>query len=129
MNVGVGHRGRQVAALRRRTALPAAIPIAFMWLASAATAIAAPAVSTWSLLPAPTDARLAPTGVATIADGASIAVLGADRQLVQPTVDRFMQLVANTRGLRLRVATAADAHPAITFDVDPRASAVRDSGY
>lgn len=40
-----------------------------------------------------------------------------------------MQLVADTRGLRLRAATSADTHPAVTFDVDPRASVVGDDGY
>jgi len=40
-----------------------------------------------------------------------------------------MQLVAHTRGLQLQVATALDAHPAITFDVDPHASVARDGGY
>jgi len=51
-----------------------------------------------------------------------VAVRGADRQQVQPTVDRFMQLVADTRGLQLHSATSA--HAAITFDVDPHASVV-----
>ena len=40
-----------------------------------------------------------------------------------------MKLVADTRGLQLRAATAADAHPAITFDVDPDASVGGDTGY
>jgi len=40
-----------------------------------------------------------------------------------------MQLVANTRGLQLNTATTADAHPAITFNVDPHASVVGDTGY
>ena len=40
-----------------------------------------------------------------------------------------MQLVARTRGLQLQAATALDAHPAITFDVDPHASVARDGGY
>ena len=43
-----------------------------------------------------------------------------------------MQLVANTRGLQLRAASmgdTADAHPAITFDVEPQASVAGDTGY
>jgi hexosaminidase len=45
-----------------------------------------------------------------IADGALVAVRGADPQQVQPIADRFMQLVANTRGLQLHTAAAADPH-------------------
>jgi hexosaminidase len=92
-------------------------------------AIAAPAASTWSLLPQPADVRLARSGAVKIADGALVAVRGADREQVQPIADRFMQLLASTRGLRLHTATTADAHPAITFDVDPHASVVGDTGY
>ncbi|HXO54676.1 MAG TPA: glycoside hydrolase family 20 zincin-like fold domain-containing protein, partial [Mycobacterium sp.] len=112
---------------RRRGTVPAGFSIAFLWLATT-MAIAAPA-ATWSLLPQPADVRLAPSGVVKIVDGALVAVRGADRQQVQPTVDRFMQLVANTRGLQLHAATTADVHPAITFDVDPHASVVGETGY
>ena len=114
---------------RRLRTAAAGFAIAFVWLATTGTAIAAPAASTWSLLPQPADVRLAPSGVVKIVDGASVAVSGADRQQVQPIADRFMQLVANTRGLQLRMADTADAHPAITFDVDPQASVVGDTGY
>jgi hexosaminidase len=127
--------------------------IAVVWLATTGIAIAATAASNWSLLPQPADVRLAPSGVVKIADGALVAVRGADRQQVQPIADRFIQLVANTRGLQLKAAastavsvaasaaantavgaaasatTTADAHPAITFDVDPHASVVGDIGY
>src|SRR5256885_2076954 len=113
---------------RRWWSVPAGFSMAFLWLATT-MAIAAPAASTWSLLPKPADARLAPSGVVKIVDGALVAVRGADRQHVQPTVDRFMQLVASTRGLQLHAATTADAHPAITFEVDPHASVGGDSGY
>jgi hexosaminidase len=64
-----------------------------------------------------------------IVDGATVAVRGAHGREIQPTADRFMKLVADTRGLRLRAATAADPHPAITFDVEPDAGVVGDSGY
>ena len=57
-------------------------------------------------------------------------MIGADRQQVQSIADRFIRLVANSRGLHLRMASAAtDAHAAITFDVDPHASVVGDTGY
>jgi hexosaminidase len=38
-------------------------------------------------------------------------------------------LVANSRGLKLNAAAKAEAHPAITFEMDPHASVVGDSGY
>ena len=62
-------------------------------------------------------------------DGARVAVRSANRQLVEPAVKRFMQLIADTRGLKLVAATASEAHPTITFDVDSHASAVGESGY
>ena len=40
-----------------------------------------------------------------------------------------MQLVAHTRGLRLRAAAEANERPEITFEVDPHASVVGDAGY
>jgi hexosaminidase len=91
--------------------------------------VAAPAPSTWALLPQAADVRLARAGVMKITDGALVAVRAADREQVQPLADRFIQLLASTRGLRLHTATAPDAHAAITFDVDPHASVVGDSGY
>ena len=99
------------------------------WLAMMGVATAAPVAATWSLLPQPAQAHLAGSGVVRIADGAAIAVHGADRQQVQRIVDRFVQLVADTRGLQLHTAVAADAHPVITFEVDPHASVVGDAGY
>jgi hexosaminidase len=64
-----------------------------------------------------------------IVDGATVAVRGAHGHEIQPTADRFMKLVADTRGLRLRAAPAADPHPAIIFDVETDAGVVGDSGY
>jgi len=112
---------------RRLQMVPHGFAVAFLWLVTTGMAIVAPAASAWSLLPQPADVRLAPSGVVKIADGALVAVRGADRQQVQPTVDRFMQLVADTRGLQLHSTTSA--HAAITFDVDPHASVVGDTGY
>jgi hexosaminidase len=103
--------------------------MALLSLATTGMAAASPQTSAWSLLPEPAEVRPAASGVVTIADGARVAVRGADRAQVQLAVDRFMQLVAHTRGLQLQVATALDAHPAITFDVDPHASVARDGGY
>ena len=90
---------------------------------------AASAASAWSLLPQPANARRVGSRSFQISEGAAVAVRGADRRQVEPVVDRFVRLVAATRGLRLRTATTADAHPAITFDVDPHTRAVRDDGY
>jgi hexosaminidase len=152
MGGAIGHRGRR-AGVRRLGTVPHGLAIAVAWLATAGktiavvwlatigmamavvslatvgVAVAAPAASPWSLLPQPADVRLAASGVVKIADGALVAVRGTDLQQVQPIADRFMVLVANTRGLQLHPASTADAHPAITFEVDPHASVVGDSGY
>ena len=109
--------------------MPHGLAMAVACLVTTGMAIAAPAASTWPLLPQPVNARPARSGVVTITAGAVVAVRGADREQLQPVADRFMQLVASTRGLQLHTATAADAHPAITFDVDPHASVVGDTGY
>jgi hexosaminidase len=146
---GIGHRGRQAGVattpflaahvdgtparfasmLRGPGRVPHGFAIAVVWLATMGIAIAAPAASAWSLLPQPAHVSLARSGVVRIANGALVAVRGADPRQVQPIADRFMQLVANTRGLQLNTATTADAHPAITFNVDPHASVVGDTGY
>src|SRR6185312_16356949 len=132
MNSATGHRG-----LHGATPVPAAdvggtleraasmfprprtvlngFSIAFAWLAATGMPFATSATATWSLLPPPADVRPASSGVVEIVDGARVAVRGADRLQVQPTVDRFMQLVGTTRGLQLCPAATADSHPAITF--------------
>src|SRR6185312_9368835 len=93
------------------------------WRASATIA-----PSTCSLLPQPADVRLAQS-VVKLADGDLVGVRGADLQQVQAVADRFIQLVADTRGLQLHAATTADAHPAIMFELDPHASVGGDTGY
>jgi hexosaminidase len=121
----------ELATAVRRAA--AGIAMAVVWVTASGVADAAPAASSLSLLPQPAEVHLAPSGVVKIADGALVAVQGAGRESVQPIADRFIQLVANTRGLRFNAAagtaTGADTHPAITFDVDPQASVVGDAGY
>ena len=92
-------------------------------------ATAAPATSAWSLLPQPAQARLTGSHALQIADGAVVAVRGADRRQLQSIADRFVGLVAKTRGLRLRTATRSGAHAAITFEIDPHASVTVDAGY
>jgi len=111
------------------TAAPATAAPATAAPATAAPASIRPAAATWSLLPQPVDAHITGSNVAKIANGALVAVRGADRHRVQPIADRFIQLVEHTRGLQLKPATATEAHPAITFEVDPHASVVGDSGY
>jgi len=98
-------------------------------LAMTGMAIASPEASTWSLLPQPARARLTGPRVLKIADGALVAVHGADRRQLQSMADRFIQLVADTRGLQLRMAATADARPAITFAVDPHANVSGNAGY
>jgi hexosaminidase len=99
------------------------------WLATTCTAVAAPAVPAWSLLPQPAKASPAGSGATEIADGAVISVHGADRQQVQSIAERLAQRVADINGLRLSVATTDVAHPAITFDVNPDADIADESGY
>lgn len=103
--------------------------LALMWLAITGMPTSARAASAWSLLPQPVQARLTGARVVRIADGALVGVSGADRRQAQRIADRFVQLVADTRGLRLHTAATAGALPAITFDVDPRADVVGDAGY
>jgi hexosaminidase len=116
---------------------PARVPLMLrrMWavayasvtlLMAAGPAMAAPS---WSLLPQPVSARPAGSQVVTISNGALVAVRSANRQQIQPIADRFIQLVANTRGLQLSSPVAASSHPAITFEIDPHADVVGDSGY
>lgn len=102
---------------------------AAVWLATTGMSIAAPAASAWALLPQPARVRLSGSRLLKIADGALVAVRGTARRQVQPIADRFVQLVADTRGLQLRATTTADARAAITFEVDPHASDVGDAGY
>jgi len=127
--VDVGRPPAGVASMFPRLGTVQCCATACVWLATAGMPVAAPAPSTWALLPQAADVRLARAGVMKITDGALVAVRAADREQVQPLADRFIQLLASTRGLRLHTATAADAHAAITFDVDPHASVVGDSGY
>jgi hexosaminidase len=96
---------------------------------AAGAASAAQVASTWSLLPQPAEARLAGGQPMEVTNGSAIEVRGADRKQVLDIANRFVKLVADTRGLDLRMAQAADAHPSITFEVDPRADVVGDAGY
>src|SRR5262249_2251955 len=128
MSAVIGHRGRQAGVsttpflalhvdgtparvtlmFRQPGTIPYGVAIAIVWLATTGMAIAASTPSIWSLLPQPADVRLARSGVVKLADGALVAVRGADLHQVQPIADRFIQLVANTRGLQLHTATTDD---------------------
>ncbi|WP_267225287.1 beta-N-acetylhexosaminidase [Dyella silvae] len=103
--------------------------LAMTWLAATSTAVAAPATPAWSLLPQPVKVSPAGTGAAHIADGAAVAVHGSDSQHVQSIAAQFVQRVTDTNGLHLHLANTDDAHPAITFDVDPHADVAGDAGY
>ncbi|GLQ46025.1 hypothetical protein GCM10007862_10760 [Dyella lipolytica] len=103
--------------------------VAIACLAITSTVNAAPAVPKWSLLPRPATASPAGSGAAEIADGAVVSVRGAERQQVQSMAERFVQRVADTNGLHLRVATTGASHSAITFDVNPSADIADEAGY
>ncbi|AIF45947.1 beta-N-acetylhexosaminidase [Dyella japonica] len=98
-------------------------------LLATGVAVAAPAAPAWSLLPQPAKATPARTGAFRVADGAVVAVHGADGQTLQAIAERFVQHVADTNGLRLHLATPGTAQPAITFDVTPKADVADDAGY
>ena len=101
---------------------------AAMCFAAAPTA-AKHTASAWSLLPQPVEAWPSRGQPVEVADGSAIAIRGANRQEMLEIADRFVQRVAETRGLQLHVTSAADAHPAITFAVDPRADVGGDAAY
>jgi hexosaminidase len=103
--------------------------LAIAWLVATGAVDAAPAAPKWSLLPLPVKASPAGSGAVDIADGAAVAVHGADRQQVQSIAEQFVQRVTDTNGLHLRMATASDAHSAITFDVTPKADVADEAGY
>jgi len=87
------------------------------------------AANAWSLVPQPAKVRLVEGQALHVANGAAVGTRGADRKQIRDVIDQFMQLVAETRGLQLRTAQAADAHPAITFEIDPTADVAADAGY
>ena len=103
--------------------------LAVAWLAATAAVVAAPALPSWSLLPQPAKASPAGFGAVDIGGGAEVWVKGVDRQQVQSIAERFVQRMAVTNGLHLRLAATGAAHPAITFDVDAGADIASDSGY
>ena len=77
------------------------------WCLAVRLASAAAPTNAWSLLPQPAEARLTAGKAIEIPNGSAIGVRGADRRQVLDIVHRFVQLVADTRGLQLRVAAAA----------------------
>lgn len=97
------------------------------WLATSA-AMAAPAAPAWSLLPQPAAVSPASSGAVDIADGAVVGVQGADHDRTQAVAQQFVQRVADTSGLHLRMATGAEP-AAITFEVKPDADITDDAGY
>ena len=103
--------------------------VAIACLVATGAVNAAAAVPRWSLLPQPVAANPGGSGAVEIADGAAVSVQGADRQQVQSVAEQFVQRVADTNGLHLRMATTGAAHPAITFDVNPDADVAGEAGY
>jgi hexosaminidase len=125
MSAAIGHRSRAGAVSNAGKRLAAR---AIVLLALSGVAGAAPAASRWSLLPQPVHAQLTASRVVRISDGARVAVRGADRRQLESIADRFIRLVASTRGLHLRAAAAGE-RPAITFAVNPHSNVVGDAGY
>lgn len=99
--------------------------------AAASIALAATPVPAWSLLPQPAKTHPAAQGAVTIADGDRVLVQASGDAQALAVVQRFAGLVADTRGLHLRVGTEADARsPAvIVFRLDPDAAAAGEAGY
>src|SRR5579863_506495 len=130
MNAAISHWGRQNSPATTRSWVAdvgrALAAFAVVWLATGGMTTAASVAPTWSLLPQPAHAQPDGSSVVRIADGALVAVRGADRRQVRSIADRFVQLVAGTRGLQLHAAAAVDLRSAITFEVDPHASVVGD---
>jgi hexosaminidase len=96
----------------------------------AGTARAAEAAHAWSLLPRP--AEVHPTGhdSVTVADGDRVLVQAGGDAQVLAVVQRFVRLVARTRGLHLRVAVGSKSPSAtIVFRLDPHAQLADDAGY
>jgi hexosaminidase len=93
-------------------------------------AVAAEVVPAWSLLPQPAEMRPAGHGSVTVAGGDRVLVrAGGDAQALA-IVQRFVRLVADTRGLHLRVSTGSKLpSAAIVFRLDPHANGANDAGY
>ncbi|HKU80084.1 MAG TPA: family 20 glycosylhydrolase [Rhodanobacteraceae bacterium] len=99
---------------------------AFMGIANAAE----PA-SAWSLLPQPAEMHPAAHGAVTVSDGDRVLVQAEGDAQALAVAQRFAALIATTRGLHLRVETAADksSPAAIVFRLDSRADVPNDAGY
>ena len=89
----------------------------------------ATAATAWSLIPQPVETRLTGGQPVEVENGEAIRIRGEGRSQLSGIVERFIKLVADTRGLQLRVAQAADAHAAITFELDARAEIAGEAGY
>ena len=104
------------------------LPVAVILIASAGAALADTAVPAWSLVPQPAAVHPAARGAVTVSDGDRVAGGPQARGIVQ----RFVALVAATRGLHLKLVdsdTAAAATATIRFHLDPHAQVQGDAGY
>jgi len=100
-------------------------------VAGIAAAVPPEPVLPWSLLPQPAEMHPAAGGAVSVSDGDRVRVqAGGDAQALA-IVRGFAALVADTRGLDLRVETGADesSPAAIVFHLDPQAQVVGDAGY
>jgi hexosaminidase len=101
-----------------------------LFLVAVPLASAAAPVAAWSLMPRPTGLHPAGQGQVTVRDGDRVLVQAAGDPRALAIVQRFAALVADTRGLHLRVETQAERRsPAIVFRLASHADVDGDAGY
>ncbi|HET7162516.1 MAG TPA: family 20 glycosylhydrolase [Rhodanobacteraceae bacterium] len=100
--------------------------LAMLMVTGAVTA--EPSRPAWSLLPQPAGMHPAGHGSVTVSDRDRVLVQASGDAQALAVVRRFAALVADTRGLHLRVETAAKKS-SIVFRIDPHADVEGDAGY
>jgi hexosaminidase len=108
--------------------------LAIVALGTPGAAVAVPPVPVfpWSLVPQPARTRQAAQGAVTVRDGARVGVeADSDGAQALAVAQRFVNLVAATRGLHLQMAADSDARPqaTIVFELDPHADVMGEAGY
>lgn len=101
----------------------------FVLACVASAASAATTAPAWSLLPQPAVMAPAAQGSVTVSDGDRVQVSADGNAQAVDVVQRFVSLVAETRGLHLHVDTGASAPPVIVFRLDPHADVADAAGY
>jgi hexosaminidase len=84
----------------------------------------------WSVIPQPAEMRPAARGDVTVANGTRVAVVAPGEPRAASVARRFVDLVASTRGLHLRVDMAAGTPTeGIVFRIDHHVDVHGDAGY